>query len=160
MKNTVLLIVLILIAFTLSGCNGDKTTSVPEKDVESTIAPTEVPLPILTDSDALALVKEMVPLHDSYILSAAKDYNTDVYSVSSISVASASVTKLNYFNYSSINPYEIVVKGTFTAKDDFGNYIDKYNFTWTLNVDYRERLTNWLHLSWDGVDKKNIVISE
>ena len=165
MKKWIALVLALVMVLALCGCgsaNAGTTakTEETEKNKDRDTAPTEAPLPVLTDSDALALVKEMVPLHDSFILWAAKAYNDDVYSVSSISVASASVTKLGYYNYSSKNPYEIVVKGTFTAKDDFGNYIDKYNFTWTLTVDYYERTTNWLHLPWDGVDDDYIVISE
>ena len=160
MKKTIIILLVLIMVLSLAACGGGSTTTNTPTPTEAPATPEPTPetKPTLNDSRALALAKDYVSANDYYLKQAAKGYNSKVYSISSISVASTTAAEKKISN-SFDNGYEIIAKGTFTAKDDFGNTIEKYNFTWKLGVDYWEDTTNWMYLEW-STDSSSITISK
>lgn len=168
MKKLIALLLALVMVFALCACADSGSTVSAKEDSNATATPkptatpepTEKPKPKLTDSNALTLANGYISAYDFVLEKAAKAYNNAVYSISSINVASA--TASDAYIYSAENGYKITAKGTFWAEDDFGNYINKYNFTWKLEGDYKWETSDWLLVSWtnDSHDVSSITISK
>ena len=135
----------------LAYCASDYVENVENLDIKDD-------KPVLSSSEAKKLASDFAKNFDGVLEAAAKDYDGDINSVNRINVESVSVSKKNAYT-DGPNYYEIIAKGSFTAKDDYGKSLGTYYFDWTLVIDYRAEGKKWISYHWaDGTWKDDVKI--
>ena len=149
-KGILTLIVIVLVAM-LCGC-GEATPTQQKSNSSTDVSVT----PVLSDENAKLLAENLMIRYYSLL---EERVRSDCYKkASSIdNVKVATLTKKREYSSVYENAYEIVAKGTGSAYDDYGNYLGKFNFTWTMAGEYQKSGQMWWY---KGQDKYSIRVSK
>lgn len=129
-KKTITLLLALVMVFALAACgNSDAEDSKQNNEPESTAENSAV-----TRNEAVQIAREYV--EDGYgaqrLVKKAHGQNDDINAISSPAIGSVSDVIRSEFQGDAV--YNVYVKGTFTAYDDYGQVVDRYKYTFQVRV--------------------------
>lgn len=159
MKKIISLMMALVLCLSLCACettSSSTNTHSTKPEPNNTNNSQKHEKPVLIQGTAETLASGYVSAYTSKIKTAAKNYNKDIASISSVRIGSVSADK-GTDSSNKTNMYKITIKGTLYGNDAYGRAIAQYTFTWSVNIDYYTYSSNWMSYKWTG---DNIKISK
>lgn len=129
-KKIITLLLALVMVFALAACgNSDAEDSKQDSEPESTAENSAV-----TRNEAVQIAREYI--ENGYgaqrLVKRAHRRNDDINAISSPAIGSVSNVIRSESQGDAV--YNVYVKGTFTAYDDYGQVVDRYKYTFTVVV--------------------------
>lgn len=150
MKKPLALILAFIMCLTLCACgtsDSNTKSDVPNESPKPSTTPSLV-VPYLSTADAETIAEDYVDDNILTLELRAGSYNSEIESVATIDIGTVSVKSFDVDNNSDI--YDLTIKGTFFAEDDFGTAFAKYAFTWTVELDYAQFFNGDEFFAWSN----------
>lgn len=127
-KRTLALVLAVIMLFALTACGND-TDDVQTEPEESSEVKSEI-----SESKAESIARDYVNGDGAYaLLDEASSRNGKIDKITYPDIGSVDVSKASSIASDELH-YYVSVKGTFAGYDDYGEFVDRYKFNYTVSV--------------------------